>query len=166
MSSMTYSVDKASAGSAPKLPPRWFIRLAWRAHRALFRLTGGRAPLQTPKRGKHFGMMRLRTVGRRSGAERAVIIGYVTDGPALASIAMNGWDEADPAWWLNLQANPDATVDLVGGERRVRARVADGAERERLWATISEYPGYGDDLDAYASLRSRPSTVVVFEPRD
>lgn len=151
--------------SRPFLPPRWVVRAAWWGHRVLSRLTGGRAPLQTPKRGKHFGMLRLRTVGRRTGRERMVILGYIEDGPNLVSIAMNGWAEADPAWWHNLRATPDAVVDLVGGARPVRARVAGPGERTRLWAAMAEYPGYGDDLDAYAALRTRPADMVVFEPR-
>jgi len=53
-----------------------------------------------------------------------------------------------PAWWLNLQAQPDTTVDLADGSRPVRARVAVGEERERLWANLRDYRGWGDDLDA------------------
>ena len=63
--------------------------------------------------------MRLTTVGRRSGKERSVILGYYEDGPNLVTMAMNGWKDAEPAWWLNLQANPEATIELPGGQRRV-----------------------------------------------
>ena len=52
--------------------------------------------------------MRLTTVGRRSGKERVAILGYCEDGPNLVTIAMNGWIDAEPAWWLNLQASPEA----------------------------------------------------------
>ena len=54
---------------------------------------------------------------------------------------MNGWGRSDPAWWLNLQAQPDTTVGLADGPRAVRARVANGAEREQLWARFRNYPG-------------------------
>ena len=64
---------------------------------------------------------------------------------------MNGWGEGEPAWWLNLQAAPDTTVDLADGPRAVRARAAAGEERERLWATFGDYPGWGDDIDALAA---------------
>ena len=47
---------------------------------------------------------------------------------------MNGWGGAEPAWWLNLQAHPDVTVDLADGTRQVIGRAARGDERERLWA--------------------------------
>jgi hypothetical protein len=51
------------------------------------------------------------------GETRAAIIGCYEDGPNLVTLAMNGWGRAEPAWWLNLQANPDATVDLADGPR-------------------------------------------------
>jgi F420H(2)-dependent quinone reductase len=56
------------------------------------------------------GTLRLTTIGR-TGRHRSVILGYIEDGPNLVTMAMNGWGEAEPAWWLNLQANLDATVD-------------------------------------------------------
>src|SRR5512134_4009516 len=74
--------DPAQRGHRAPLPPRWVIRGAWLAHRAIFRLTRGRMGLrrQTPER---WGMMRLKTVGRRSGIERHAILGYFEDGPNL-----------------------------------------------------------------------------------
>ena len=148
----------------PRLPPRWFIRAAWRVHRAIYRFTGGRRGLARPKPGGQFGYMRLKTVGRRSGKERAAMLGYYEDGPNLITLAMNGWADAEPAWWLNLQAHPDASVDLKDGSRAVRARAAEGEERARLWARWRDYSGYGDDIDAYAGLRSSETAVVVLEP--
>ncbi len=114
------------------LPPRWVIRSAWAAHRGLLRATGDRVGLTRPTPGGRFGMLRLRTTGGRTGQERAVVVGYVEDGDRLVTLAMNGWDAADPAWWLNLQACPEASVDLVDGSRRVVAREADGEERDHL----------------------------------
>jgi deazaflavin-dependent oxidoreductase (nitroreductase family) len=109
--------------------------------------------------------MRLRTVGRRSGEPRVAIIGYYEDGPNLVTLAMNGWGRAEPAWWLNLQAQPDATVALADGPRAVRARAATGEERGRLWARFLDFPGWGDDIDALAARRSTETAVVVLEPR-
>jgi len=144
----------------PRLPPRWFIRLAWRVHRGLYRITGGRFGLRRPK-GDRYGMMRLTTTGRRSGQERNVILGYFEDGPNLVTMAMNGWGEAEPAWWLNLQAQPEVSVDLPGGERKVTGRAADGDERARLWDRWREIDS---NLDAYASRRPTETAVVVLEP--
>jgi F420H(2)-dependent quinone reductase len=145
----------------PKLPPRFFVRGAWVIHRAIYRLSGGRRGLWKPKPGR-WGTMRLTTIGRRSGAERQAILGYYEDGPNLVTMAMNGWADPEPAWWLNLQAQPDVTVELKDGTRAVRGRAAEGAERDRLWARWGEM---GDDPAGYAWRRSRPTAVVVLEPR-
>lgn len=129
----------------------------------LYRATGGRIGLARPKPGK-YGMLRLHTVGRNSGKDRAVIVAYYEDGPNLVLMAMNGWGDPPPAWWLNLLAHPDATVNMVDGSRAVRAREAQGSERDRLWAGWRAYSKDPDDLDALARLRSRPTPVVVLEP--
>jgi deazaflavin-dependent oxidoreductase (nitroreductase family) len=91
-----------------------------------------------------------------------VIIAYFEDGPNLIAMAMNGWADGEPAWWLNLQAHPDASVDLVDGPRPVRARVAKGDERSRLWGRWREIDAR---LDAYAALRSSETAVVILESR-
>ena len=145
----------------PRLPPRWFIRGFWFAHRRLYRLTGGRVGLWRPKPNR-WGAMRLNTVGRRTGLERSVMVGYFEDGSNLVTMAMNGWGEGEPAWWLNLQAHPDTRVDLADGPRRVKARAASGEERERLWSRWREID---KNLDAYAARRSTETAVVILEPR-
>ncbi len=145
---------------APRLPPRWFIRSFWAVHRAVYRLTGGRLGLSRPKPDKE-GLMRLKTIGRRTGRERGAIVAYYEDGENLVTLAMNGWAEAEPAWWLNLQAHPDASVDLADGPRAVHARAARGDERARLW---SRWRDVGTDGDAYAARRSSETAVVVLEP--
>ena len=117
----------------PSVPPPWFVHTFWRAHRALYRLSGGRF-LWTTSNKRGWGALRLTTIGRKSGQERSVIIGYVEDGPNLVTLAMNGWDEGHPSWWLNLEAHPDAVVRLARQHPRpVRARPAAGEERDRLW---------------------------------
>jgi deazaflavin-dependent oxidoreductase (nitroreductase family) len=146
---------------APFLPPRWFIRSFWAAQRAAYAVTGGRFGLRTATPDR-WGMMRLRTVGRHSGKERTAILGYFEDGPDLVTMAMNGWAESEPAWWLNLQAHPVATVDLPGGSRPVHARAASQDERPRLWA---RWGRYDKDLDAFAALRSRETAVVILSPQ-
>jgi F420H(2)-dependent quinone reductase len=110
-----------------------------------------------------WGMLRLRTVGRRSGAERIAILGYFEDGPDLVTMAMNGWGDPEPAWWLNVQAEPDVRLDTVDGPRAVHVRAAEGEERERLWA---RWAVYDKGLDSMAARRSRQTQVVIFEPRD
>ncbi|MFN8630925.1 MAG: nitroreductase family deazaflavin-dependent oxidoreductase [Chloroflexota bacterium] len=153
----------ARSGTAERasIPPRWFIRIAWVTHRTYYRLTGGRRGLWPPRAGR-WGAMRLRTVGRQSGRERVAILAYLEDGPNLATIAMNGWADPEPAWLLNLEAHPDVVVDLADGSRHVRGRVASEQERQRVWARWSEL---NPTLDAYAARRSRPTQVVILEPR-
>jgi F420H(2)-dependent quinone reductase len=146
--------------------PRFFLRTFWTLHRAMYRITGGRIGLQRPERGNRFGMLRIHTVGRRSGMERVTMLGYFEDGPNLVTLAMNGWDKADPAWWLNLQSNPRATVELPEGRRDVVARAASGAERDRLWAAFGDYPGWGSDIGALAAHRPTETAVVIFEPAE
>lgn len=147
----------------PKVPPAWFVHVAWRVHRALHRLSGGRF-LWTTASKRGWGALRLTTTGRRSGRERSVIIGYVEDGPDLVTLAMNGWQEGHPAWWLNLVARPDAVVRLAHEEPRpVRARRATGHERERLW---QRWVAIDPDLEADAAGRSTETPVVVLEPTD
>lgn len=137
------------------------MRTFWVVHRAYYRLTGGRRGLWLSKPGK-WGTMRITTIGRRTGQERSAILGYCEDGPNLVTMAMNGWADGEPAWWINLQAHPDARVDLKSGSRVVRARVAVGDERERLWA---RWRDMGDDVDGYATRRSSETAVVILEPR-
>src|ERR687893_439733 len=132
----------------PWLPPRWFIRTAWAVHRALYRASGGRLVLVRPKGGVA-GRLRLRTVGRRSGEERAVIVAYWMDGPNYVTFAMNGWGDPPPAWWLNLQAHPDVEVDTVDGTHAVHGRAAVGDERARLWAGFADYRGWGEGIDRF-----------------
>lgn len=144
----------------PRIPPRWFVRTAWVVHRAIYRITGGRRGLWAPTATK-WGTMRLTTSGRRTGKPRSVILGYYEDGANLVTMAMNGWAEPEPAWWLNLQSSPEVTVDLVGGTRRVRGSAATGAERDRLLRRWNEF---GDDVEGLSKLRSRETAIVVLAP--
>src|SRR5688572_25674511 len=149
------------SGGKTRLPPRWFVVTAWYVHRWMIRATGGRMGLWRPRPGK-WGALRLTTTGRRSGEPRSVIVGYFEDGPHLITMAMNGWGAPEPAWRLNLQAHPDAVVELGGGIRReVVGRAAVGEERERLWQRWREVD---KNLDGYASRRPRETVVVVLEP--
>ncbi|MGF1598404.1 MAG: nitroreductase/quinone reductase family protein [Acidimicrobiales bacterium] len=83
--------------TAPRLPPRWFMRAFWYGYRHLYRLCRGRLGLWRPgPRG--WRALRLTTTGRRTGQARAVMVGYFEDGPELVTLAMNGWGPGEPAW--------------------------------------------------------------------
>ena len=80
--------------SAPRMPPRWFVRSAWAVHRALFAVTRGRLGVWKPT-AKGAGMLRLRTTRRRTGEERRAMLGYLEDGSNVVLVAMNGWAAPD-----------------------------------------------------------------------
>ena len=159
---MAQTRDAASPGRRPWLPPRWFIQLFWRGHRGLLRLTRGRVGLWRPKP-DGWGALRLTVTGRRTGRSRQVVLGYLEDGHNLVTMAMNGWGAPEPAWWLNLQAHPDALVETRDGSRPVRARRARADERDRLWRRWAEID---KNLDGYAARRPGETAVVVLEPRE
>ena len=121
-----------SAPRPARHPPPWFVHTGWRVHRGAVPTEWRPVPWTTSnKRG--WGALRLTTIGRKSGQERNVIIGYLEDGPNLVTLAMNGFDEGHPSWWLNLEAHPDAVVRLPHQQPRpVRARLAAGEECDRL----------------------------------
>lgn len=159
----------SNAGKQPKLPPRAFVRGFWAAHRALLRVSGGRVGLWRAGPEK-WGSLRLVTVGRRSGSRRAVVVGYLDHAAAASGhsdgyllLAMNGWAEPEPAWWLNLQAHPVAEVRGPDGTREMTARELEGADRDAAW---QRWSGAIKDLDGLARHRSRRTAVVLLEPRD
>jgi deazaflavin-dependent oxidoreductase (nitroreductase family) len=141
--------------------PRWLVVTIWKLHRAAYTITGGRFGLRTPT-DTRWGMLRLHTIGRRTGRERVAILGYIEDGANLVIPAMNGWADPEPAWWLNLQGNPGGAAELPDGRRRVVARAAVGDERDRLWRRLVDL-GSAAYTDANATLRSREPAIVVLE---
>ncbi|MEX2183183.1 MAG: nitroreductase family deazaflavin-dependent oxidoreductase, partial [Chloroflexota bacterium] len=87
---MTDTATETASKPGGRVPPRPVIRAAWVIHRAIHRVSGGRMGLR-PASDTAWGMMRLTTIGRKSGRERAAILGYYEDGPNLVTMAMNGW---------------------------------------------------------------------------
>ncbi|MGO1769514.1 MAG: nitroreductase/quinone reductase family protein [Microbacterium sp.] len=144
--------------SEPFVPPRFVVTTAWRIHRAIARRGVGRG-LWLPGERQTWGALALTTTGRRSGRERMAILGYREDEGDLHTLAMNGWGEGHPAWWLNLRSEPRATVTLRGGETfEVEGRAAAGTRRERLWEQwVADEKG----LDRLAERRETPTDVVV-----
>ena len=161
----TPSPTDPSKGASQRRPlGRWFIsRNPWvvpaitRVHRWLYQKLGGRL-VAAAGRTK---ILLLTTIGRRSGEPRVTPLLYVEDGADFVVVASNGGQERVPAWWLNLQARPEATIAVKGLEpQRVRARAAEGDEHDRLWARWREIDR---DLDAWSARRSTPATVVVLD---
>jgi len=126
----------------------------------LFRKTGGKVG------GSFRGapVLLLRHVGRKSGEARVSPLIYLDDSPRLVVVASKGGVDSHPAWFHNLMAMATTEVELPGGEhRRVHPRVAEGAERARLWElAVATYKPYA----AYATYTERTIPVVVLEPAD
>jgi deazaflavin-dependent oxidoreductase (nitroreductase family) len=103
----------------------------------------------------------LESVGRKSGKRRTHPLLCGEDGDNLVVIASKGGVDRHPAWYLNMKANPETNAWWKGEERRVRAREASGAERERLWAMMA---GLYPDYENYQRRTDRQIPVVVLEP--
>jgi deazaflavin-dependent oxidoreductase (nitroreductase family) len=154
--------DTGQSRRRSRLLPRWFYRIVWALDRGRFAVSGGRMGLHEAG-ARRLGTLHLRTLGRHSGQERASFLYYLEDGANLAVVASNAGAPTDPAWWLNLQASPDAFVDLPDGVRAVRGRVATATERSRLWA---RFVALHDRYASYATAAERPIPVVILEPAD
>jgi deazaflavin-dependent oxidoreductase (nitroreductase family) len=107
-------------------------------------------------------MLLLDHVGAKSGVHRTAPLLYVEDGADLVIIASKGGFPKNPAWFHNLVANPDTTVQVGSEHRAVHARVAREEERQRLWELADRaYRGYAD----YRARADREIPLVVLEPR-
>ena len=132
---------------------KWATKL----HTSLFRATDGKVG------GRMLGspVLLLVATGRKSGRRRTTPLLYLQDGGRYVIVASNGGAAKHPVWWLNLRANPDATVEVGGRRTRVRATEARGAEKARLWKElIRMYPSY----ENYLERTDREIPVVLLDP--
>jgi F420H(2)-dependent quinone reductase len=135
------------------------LRLFGGVHTGLYRLSGGRLGGKVEKA----PVLLLTMTGRKSGKPRTQPLLYTRAGEGYAVIASKGGAPAHPLWYLNLQANPLAEVTVGSKTYKVRARDAEGEERDRLWRTLAGlYSGY----DKYTQKTTRRIPVVVLEPID
>jgi deazaflavin-dependent oxidoreductase (nitroreductase family) len=133
-------------------------RVVTRLHPRAYRLTGGRGPI-----GRNFGVQNVivTVTGRASGKRREIPLFGVEDGERFIVIGSNGGGSHDPAWVANLRSDPRATLRVGRIVRAVRAREAEGDERDRLWAlATTAYPGY----ETYRAGAARRIPVLVLEP--
>ena len=128
-------------------------------HTAVYRATGGMIGHHVPGAPP---MLLLDHIGAKSGKVRTTPLAYLRDGENVVLVASKGGHPRNPAWFHNLMATPDTTIQ-VGSERRaVHARLAAGEERARLWDEVVElYGGFGD----YQERTDRKIPLVVLEPR-
>jgi deazaflavin-dependent oxidoreductase (nitroreductase family) len=138
-------------------------------HQRIYRWTGGAI-------GRHVGgrpALLLHTVGRKTGQPRTTALVYAEDGDNHVVVASYGGSPQHPAWFLNLQAQPDVEVQIGRRRQPARARVADGDERDRLWQLVNQrnrglaplfHPGSLGRYDIYQRHTNREIPVVVLEP--
>jgi deazaflavin-dependent oxidoreductase (nitroreductase family) len=128
-----------------------------KAHSSVYRASDGRVW------GKMFGgpVLLLNTTGRKSGQRRTTPLLYVMDSEDFVVIASNGGAPSHPAWYLNLIADPEATVEVGDREVRVRAEEVDSEEKARLWQKMVQmYPTYDD----YQVKTEREIPLLVLHP--
>ena len=125
-------------------------------NRALYRASGGK--VGGSMRGAP--VLLLTTTGRKSGKRRTMPLLYLRDGHALVVVASEGGAARNPAWFLNLKANPAVEVEIGRTKEQRRAREATLEERDRLWPRLVEmYGPYGD----YQRKTARTIPVVLLE---
>jgi deazaflavin-dependent oxidoreductase (nitroreductase family) len=129
-------------------------------HTWLYRVSGGRLDAMPGVRGGK--VLLLDHVGAKSGTKRTSPLLYTPDGDNLLIVASKGGFPKHPAWFHNLVANPDTTIQVGSEHRPVHARVASSEERERLWPmVVKTYHGYAD---YQARSHGREIPVVILEP--
>ena len=129
-------------------------RAATNLHSFVYRVTNGKVG------GRLAGgpVLLLTTTGRKSGKERTVPLLYLPDGEDLVVVGSNGGTATHQTWWLNLEQNPEAMVEVGGRKARVRAEEAGPVEKERLWPKLVEmYGGY----EGYQRRTDREIPVVI-----
>jgi deazaflavin-dependent oxidoreductase (nitroreductase family) len=136
--------------------------------RTLRRLGKFNVPVYRLTRGRVLGrvgrapVLLLTTTGRRSGEPRTAPVVFLADGERMVVIGSNAGNERPPAWALNLEATPEAEVQVRGRRAKVRARITEGEERDELWRRMNDqYAGFDD----YRERTQRQINVFVLEPR-
>src|SRR3954454_12592357 len=136
----------------------WLNR-GFKVHTALYRATRG---VIGHKGTGSPPMLLLDHVGAKSGIKRTTPLAYVPNGDDIIVVASKGGHPTNPAWYHNLRANPDTTIQIGREHREVRARVAGKTERKRLWKlAVKTYSGYA----GYQERTDREIPLVVLEPR-
>jgi deazaflavin-dependent oxidoreductase (nitroreductase family) len=134
------------------------IKMMSAVHLFWYRLTGGTIGGSLAGR----PVLLLTTTGRKSGRRRTTPLVYLEDGDNMVLVASNGGNPRHPVWWLNLERNPEAEVQVRNKKSRVTAETAEGEERERLWGLVVEmYSGY----EGYQRTTNREIPVVILRPQ-
>ena len=126
--------------------------------RRLLKLTHGRL-FDTARGGRK--VLLLTTTGRKSGQPRTVVLVYTRDGEYFIVFASNQGKDRPPAWWLNLQKDPNAVLHVKGQKFNVIARKATDLEDARLWPKAMAYNSHWEEFRARAK---RHLPLVILRP--
>ncbi len=133
------------------------IKLFLMMHVFLYRLSGGAL-------GGHFRglpVLLLMSAGRKTGKRRAVPLLYISDGANYVIIASNGGRDRNPGWWLNLQSNPQTTIEVGTDKISVVSEQATQEEKKLLWEKlVAKARFYGD----YQKRTKREIPIVILHP--
>jgi len=132
-------------------------RQVGRLHARVLRRTGGRRSMLAGGQ----PVLALTTTGRRSGRPRSTVVAYVPAGASYVVGALNLGSDRDPAWALNLDADPRAEVEVAGERVAVRARRAAGEEADALWQAFVAQFG---QIAATLQIVRREPPIYVLEP--
>ena len=146
----------------PEALKRWFTtplsKIFQRANVFVYKASG--AKLGGSMKGAPILLVTVR--GRKSGKPHTLPLLYLQDGNDCVLVASKGGWPAHPLWYLNMQANPDVTVQIGREQRAMTARTANQEERTRLWPRlVAMYPDYAN----YQSWTDRQIPVVILSPR-
>jgi deazaflavin-dependent oxidoreductase (nitroreductase family) len=137
-------------------------RRSTKVHVAIYRRSGGRIGRKVPGfPGAEIALVDHR--GAKTGTPRTSPLMYLRDGEAVVVVASKAGQPTHPAWFHNLMANPETTVQIGAEALPVRARLADEEERERLWPEfVALYPAYATYRE---NAHPRVIPIVVLDPR-
>jgi len=133
--------------------------VATKLHTFVYRVTGGRLG----RRMVGAPVLLLTTTGRKTGKQRTSPLLYLEDGENLVIVASNGGAPRHPTWWLNLQADPEASLEIGNRKLRVRAEEASPEEKEWLWTRLVAMYG---PYESYRHRTDRDIPVVILRPAE
>lgn len=141
------------------MPSDFMFKAANAMHRTMLKVSGGRLGWT----GAGMPVVELTTIGRKTGQPRTVMLtAPIHDGGTFVLVGSRGGDDTTPAWVHNIRANPDVVISTKGNpNQKMKARVADAAERAELWPRITkDFKNYAD----YQTKTDREIPVVVLDP--
>jgi len=154
---MNLSSDKEASGRRPSKFSRFLQKVLTTLHTFIYRNSNG----AIGGRIVNCPVLLLTTKGRKTNKPRTIPLLYLAEGDKVVLVASNGGATKHPTWWLNLQTNPEAQIQIKGLKLRVRAERGSAQEKRRLWPLLTAmYPGY----KSYQAITSRDIPVVILHP--